>query len=116
MVTAAHMLMTDWGVWPAPSDLVALYDAAPKRAFVVTDLDCALCGQMWTEWRPDVRTEAGRAFYTRERELIRAIDTVCAAGFDLTYHRTHCKHRGDAAEPDNQAGSTSKGRAGERAS
>ena len=61
------LLTTDWGVWPCPTDLIALYDKAPKAG--------AGCYQI-----VDRRTKAGKAYYAREREWVKAIDLIEASG------------------------------------
>jgi len=68
------MVVTDYGEFPAPSDLIELYEKAPKD-FVsrISEED----GTAYLIKVPDASTEAGKAFYRREAELIAEFDKEC---------------------------------------
>jgi hypothetical protein len=70
------LLVTNWGSWPCPPDLIKLHDAAPKRMLFYENYWAWPCCREI----PDESTTAGKAYYARERELVKAIDIVEATG------------------------------------
>lgn len=66
-----HTLVTPWGEWSIPEDLLLLEKNAPKIHLGDGDN---------VRLVPYPYTKAGKTYYARERELLRAIDIIESAG------------------------------------
>lgn len=72
-------IVTDYGDAPAPADLVALYNAAPKVKTWRRSQDEGLPYEIEIV---DDRTEAGKAFYKREAEVLRDVTAKLRAEYE----------------------------------
>jgi hypothetical protein len=68
------LLVTDWGHWPCPEDLKALWKAAPKIYIP------GYCEEDNGRWVPDGKSKIGKLYYKRERELLAAIAVIEQSG------------------------------------
>jgi hypothetical protein len=74
-VKTVDFLVSEWGHFRAPPDLMKLWNAAPKRT-----VEYEFEGENHIRTEPDPTTAKGSAFCARERALLDAISLIFATG------------------------------------
>lgn len=74
-VKTRNVLVSEWGEFNCPPDLVKLHDKAPKRT-----VEYEFEGETHSRTEPDPTTPGGSAYCARERELLNAISLIFATG------------------------------------
>jgi hypothetical protein len=74
-----YIIVTDYGEVPAPDDLIALFRKAPKVRTVRRSWDD---GSPYDVEVVDFRTDAGQAYYKREREVVAEVTAKLRAEYE----------------------------------
>lgn len=89
-ISKIDLLVSVWGEWRAPEDLMELFDSSPKITMHYINDD----GEKYSKEMPDQTSVVGSKYYARERELLWAIEIIESSGTMRITNANNAKSEG----------------------